>query len=197
MKFFPPVVYVKTPLPRHVDGFERAARTEQTPLRPTTAPQLLPGPTARQIRQPQKWALYGMFVWFPALLLFKGPLDQINEFLILVPIFGYIALLLHTLFTRNGPFRSKLLLEMQAGCTTDPIDAGDLWKAKETGRRDKRSLLWDCSGCWVLSSDGEVISEPDLAADPPGIYPSPHHPGKREPWTGVEWALFDPNQLGQ
>ena len=201
MQAFDPVAamaaIVRTPLPRDVEGFEAAVAAGKTPLRPTIAPQLLPGPTARQIRQPQKWVLLGTFVWFPVLLLIKGPLDEINEWIVLVLAFGYIALLLHTLFSRNGPFRSKLLLEMQAGYTTVPVDAGKFWGSDVTGRKTKASVLWDCSGCWVLSSNGDVISEPDFTTDPPGVYPSPRGPAERAVWTGVEWLLFDPDRLGE
>ena len=87
-------------------------------------------------------------------------------------------------------FRSVLLDELQMGYATTTFTQGLFWS-----RRHEKALIWgddvvgwDWDGLWVLDSRGNVVSEPDLSADPPGIYPSPNKPDQRELWTGYMWT---------
>lgn len=50
------------------------------------------------------------------------------------------------------------------------------------------------STLWVLDSKGNVVSAPDLSADPPGLYPSQNIPERRELWTGYRWTGVFPER---
>lgn len=87
-------------------------------------------------------------------------------------------------------FRSILLAELQAGYVTTTFTQGLFWlrKSGKAFTWGDDVVGWDWDGLWVLGSDGDVISTPNLSADPPGLYPSPHDPGRRELWTGHIWS---------
>ena len=94
-------------------------------------------------------------------------------------------------------FRSRLLEEIQAGYVTTTFQQGGFWLAHRDGPAfapGRNVLGWDWRGLWVLDSSGEVVSLPDRAFDPPGLYPSPHVPGERELWTGYQWAFVFPDR---
>lgn len=89
-----------------------------------------------------------------------------------------------------GRVGDRKLEELAAGYTTLRLDFGGFWLGE--GRRWPRfghRAPWDYAGLWVLDgSTGAVVAEPDRAADPPGLYPSPNRSGAMELWTGVVWS---------
>ena len=94
-------------------------------------------------------------------------------------------------------FRSRLLEEIQAGNVTTTFQQGGFWLAHRDGPAfalGRNVLGWDWRGLWVLDPSGVVVSPPDQAFDPPGLYPSPHVPGERELWTGHQWAFVFPDR---
>lgn len=88
-------------------------------------------------------------------------------------------------------FRMVLVRELQAGYVTTTFEYGVFWMGP-TSKVDWGIVPWDWSGLWVLGPDGEVVSGPEKDADPPGVYPSPHDPGRAELWTGCRWTRFYP-----
>jgi hypothetical protein len=97
-----------------------------------------------------------------------------------------------------GGVGDRKLEELAHGYTTLTLEFGGFWRGE--GRRWPRfgrRAPWDYSGVWVLDGGtGEVVSEPDRAVDPPGLYPSPNRPGELELWTGVVWSGdYRPDQL--
>ena len=171
-------------------GFAEAAAAGLTPERPEVAPPIRLGLSAhRAFLQLAVTIGVALAVWILALFLLPTPNNSITGMtaVVLIVLFavGYFAIrkALRT-------FRSTLLDELQAGYVTTTFTQGLFWL------RSSRRLFtwaddvvgWDWDGLWVLDSNGNIVSSPDLSADPPGLYPSPHEPGRRELWTGYVWT---------
>ena len=178
-----------TPTPRQVDGYDEAVSAGLTPARPMTAPSIAGRPTARRALVVLA-ATIGLAVLAAIACLVSLPGGRITGWgaavYVVVLVVGYVAVRasLHR-------FRGVLLDELQAGYVTTTFTQGLFWMpGRGSGRRtwgdDVVGWRWD--GLWVLDSHGDVVSAPDRAADPPGLYPSPHRPGELELWTGHRWT---------
>ena len=94
-------------------------------------------------------------------------------------------------------FRAVFLNELQAGYATKTLTQGLFWIPRRGSGRPTWGddvVGWDWAGLWVLGADGNVVSAPDASADPPGLYPSPNIPGRRELWTGYRWTGVFPER---
>lgn len=80
-----------------------------------------------------------------------------------------------------GRVGDRLVEELDRGYTTLVVDTGMFW-VRATGWTP-----WDFAGVWRFVR-GDVQAPEPGAIDPPGLYPSPHRPGRREVWTGVVWT---------
>ena len=179
---------VELPLPRQVPGFEAALAAGLTPARPARPP-VVRRPTAHQalVRVGVTMAV-AVAVSLPCA--FFPPLeDRLGA--ASVPVF-LVMLTLGFFVTRAALIRFRLVLldELRAGYVTTTFVQGLFWGS---GRGDSDVISWEWRGLWTLKSDGRVVSAPDLSGDPPGVYPSPNAPGRRELWTGCRWTnvFFD------
>jgi hypothetical protein len=183
-------------MPRDVAGFAVAASAGLTPARPSTPPRFDGRPTARQAFT-RLAATLGVAVAVSSLWLFVlAPPDETLAFTV------YIATLAVGYFVTRASlrrFRAIFLDELQAGYTTKTFTQGLFWIPRRgTGPRWGDDVVgWDWDGLWVLDTQGDVISAPDLSADPPGLYPSPNIPGSRELWTGYRWTGVFPERDGE
>lgn len=178
------------PRPRDVVGFAEATAAGLTPERPEVAPAIGSSLSAHQafIRLAVTIGA-AVTVWILALFLLPTPNNSITGMtaVILIVLFaiGYFAI-------RKAvrTFRSILLDELQAGYVTTTFAQGLFW-IRKSGRLFTWAddvVGWDWDGLWVLDSDGNIVSSPNPSVDPPGLYPSPHVPGRRELWTGYVWT---------
>lgn len=86
-----------------------------------------------------------------------------------------------------------LVLEACRGYTTTPATTARWWglPAPLVGQGARGvGIPWDLTGVWHLAEDGTVLAEPDLEADPPGVFPGPD--GRWMVWTGVVWVDYRP-----
>jgi hypothetical protein len=85
------------------------------------------------------------------------------------------------------------MAELQHGYTTTTFKLGAFWFAAAPDAPMTLGLIqWDWRGTWVLRPDGEVVSTPSDAFDPPGLYPSPNCSDALELWTGHQWSGYFP-----
>ena len=94
-------------------------------------------------------------------------------------------------------FRAIFLEELQAGYATKTFTQGLFWlPVRGAGRPTWGDDIvgWEWDGLWIFDAQGNVVSSPDPAADPPGLYPSPNIPGDRELWTGYRWTGVFPER---
>lgn len=91
-----------------------------------------------------------------------------------------------------------LMAELQHGYTTMTFKMGGFWLTPPPeGPWTLNWAEWDWRGTWVLTPDGEEVSEPSEEFDPPGLYPSPRHEGALELWTGHQWTNYLPKDTPQ
>jgi anti-sigma-K factor RskA len=91
-------------------------------------------------------------------------------------------------------WRRAQLAELQRGYTTTTFELGRFWfAASPDGPLTLGLIQWDWRGTWVLRPDGEVVSTPSDAFDPPGLYPSPNRKDSLELWTGHQWSGYFPS----
>jgi len=181
------------PLPCDVPGFAAAVTAGLTPARPAHPP-VVRRPSAHQMLL-RLAAVTAASVAASIMCVFFGPLQRMLGPATLPVFFAVMAVgyvFYHAALVR---FRTVWLDELQAGYTTTTFVQGSFWfsssRAPETGPEE--GLGWSWEGLWTLTSDGRVVSAPNPAAYPPGLYPSPRAPGRRELWTGRQWAhvFFD------
>lgn len=176
------------PRPRDVPGYAAAAAAGLTPARPAEPPSVR-RPTACQMIL-RFAATVAVFVVVSMLCAFFAPVqDRLGSAAVVVS----LAVLTIGFFPARAAlvgFRVVFLGELQAGYVTFTFLQGMFWR---NGSSDADVIGWDWSGLWTLTSDGRVMSTPDLSVDPPGVYPSPNGPGRRELWTGSQWGdvFFD------
>jgi hypothetical protein len=180
---------LRTPRPREVEGFAASQAAGLAPARPTSPPNVGPGVTARgALRRLALVAAGSVGVAIATLLVLPKddgalPPGTLVAFLIVLAV-GLIA----TWRSLVG-FREALLRELQAGYVTTTFEQGVFWFGP-AGVLSRGVVGWDWSGIWVLEPTGEVVASPRGDTDPPGAYPSPHEPGRRELWTGYRWTMF-------
>ncbi|MEV6596636.1 hypothetical protein AB0M36_07165 [Actinoplanes sp. NPDC051346] len=155
---------------------------------PSTPPRLTVAPTAR--------AQFRTFVvttitTFLTALLFVKILEWLGApnvaFMIVGGLGGILWLvLICRLQARIG---DQLVAEFRHGYTTLEWKSGGFWVGEGyTGGTGEDWSRWDCRGLWLLDAKtGAVLRGPVPGGDPPGMYPSPHHPGRWELWTGLQW----------
>lgn len=176
------------PHPREVPGYAEAQRAGALPRAPQLPPSLLARPTAKAAFY--RWAVlvFGgvlvLAVAFAAIA--RSDLPEFFTFLLFVVVaLVFFALVIFTLPSVGR----QSLQEFEHGYTTLELSIGGFFPGEGPMTRtlDMRAA-WDYSGTWRLDHrDGDVLREPDRSVDPPGMYPSPHRPGKRELWTGATW----------
>lgn len=182
----------RTPRPRDVEGFAAAKVAGRTPKQPQDPPRVSPGGTARGALG--RLAFVGaVSVSASVAMLLLLPKDNGTLTSTTLAVFG-VTVVVGVVATWRSlvTFRGVLLRELQAGYVTTTFEQGVFWMGPAS-RFDWGVVPWDWSGIWVLTPDGEVQSPPENDADPPGIYPSPHEPGRRELWTGCRWTMFYPD----
>lgn len=188
------------PRPSDVEGFAEAQATGMTPAVPAHPPASpLSAPTAHTMLRHLGYSLattvgaaLAALVGLPKP---DGRIAPVTAIVIIVVLACGGFLIRRSL----AAFRSKLLEEMQAGYVTTTFEQGGFWLAKRDGSAfapGRNVLGWDWRGLWVLDPTGRVVSPPDRSVDPPGLYPSPHSPGKRELWTGHQWTFVFPDRSG-
>lgn len=156
---------------------------------PRTPPPLTVRPTAHQRRRQVNWVLVGSAVLVVVVMLGlseDGRLSWTGVVGLLATAAGCAGALLWTV-RRWG--RAQLA-ELEHGYTTSTIHLGQFWVGRPPGPLLTSGWVqWDWSALWVLGQDGKVRSAPqDGAGEPPGFYPSPHHPDLWELWTGCMWT---------
>ena len=169
-------------------GFEAALAAGLAPARPDQPPTVRQ-PTAHQelvrvaVRAAVSVAVSVPWAFFPPL---EDRLGNAS-----VPVF-LTVLVVGLVVTRAAliRFRVVFLDELRAGYVTTTFIQGLFWR---NGGRDSDVVGWEWRGLWTLTSDGRVLSAPDLSVDPPGVYPSPNAAGRHELWTGCRWTnvFFD------
>lgn len=176
------------PLPRDMPGFAAAVSAGLTPARPAERP------AVRQPTSHQAMVRLGLTLalWTAVFLasLFVPPVPHrlgnatalVAAMVVTAGFFVSRAALVR--------FRTTFLQELQAGYVTHTFVQALFWR---NGGGDADVIGWEWKGLWTLTSDGRVVSAPDPSVDPPGVYPSPNAPGRRELWTGCQWAnvFFD------
>lgn len=80
-----------------------------------------------------------------------------------------------------GRVGDRLVDEVDRGYTTVVLETGMLWF------RPSGWIPWDFDGVWKYTRSG-VQAPVAGVTDPPGLYPSPHRPGRFEVWTGAVWT---------
>jgi hypothetical protein len=186
---------LSTPRPRDVDGFARAQATGRTPARPAHPPAPGPGVTAHRALR-QLAVLAGGSVALALLTLLVLPTDDGTlPPGTLVALLTVVAAGVSVTWRAVVRFRTVLLTELQAGYVTTTFAQGVLWSGGGGYKHHRGVIGWDFAGVWVLGPDGQVRSTPEADVDPPGIYPSPHEPGRGELWTGYQWTRFYPDHL--
>lgn len=181
------------PLPRDVPGFPAAAAAGLTPARPGVPP-VVRQPTAHQALL-RLAATAAASVAASIACVFVAPIQQRLGDATLPAFLAVMAVGLAASWAVLVRFRTILLNELQAGYATTTFLQGGFWlpRGRASGRLPDQGLGWSWEGLWTLTSDGRVVSVPNRSVDPPGLYPSPQAPGRRELWTGSEWAgvFFD------
>lgn len=174
--------------PREVPGFAEAAASGVVPARPSSPPRLLPGTSAHQALIHCGLALAGAAVLVLTALALGPESGGQASWGAVALMLGATAVGITAVVLAIGRFRRALLRELEAGYVTTTFHQGTFWFANRPGPAVGNDVVgWEWSGVWVLNSSGEVVSAPDPNADPPGFYPSPHHPGRLELWTGAQW----------
>lgn len=181
--------HVRSPRPRDVPGYAEAAAAGLSPARPSRPPSPLPGTTSHQALIRCGVVLAGAAALVVAALVVgpeEGGQATVREAAIML---GATAVGVIAVIAAVGRFRRVLLSELGAGYVTCTFHQGLFWFVSSPGPTfGKEITAWDWTGVWVLTSDGSVVSAPDLDADPPGFYPSPNRPGQLELWTGSQWT---------
>jgi hypothetical protein len=176
------------PYPRDVEGYAAAVAAGLTPARPSTPPDITGRPTARNAFR-YLATTFAVAVAATLACLALLPDGRIAG----KGAIAYVAVLVIGYFAVRVPLhrcRDILLEELQAGYTTRTFTQGSFWIPRGPARthKDNDVIGWVWDGLWVLDRHGNVVSVPDRSLDPPGLYPSPHRPGKLELWTGYQWA---------
>ncbi|BEL04338.1 hypothetical protein Q0Z83_025290 [Actinoplanes sichuanensis] len=173
---------MKTP-PREVAGYAEAYAAGLLPRVPSTPPPLAVAPTARAAF---RRLLVTTAMAFLTVLLLAKTLSSVGA-LAAIGLGGTLVLvLIHRQLARVG---DRLIAEFRHGYATLDVSLGGFWFGEGyTGITGEAWSRWDLRGLWLLdASTGAMRRAPAGDGDPPGMYPSPHAPGRWELWTGVEW----------
>ncbi|OLF10142.1 hypothetical protein BLA60_16985 [Actinophytocola xinjiangensis] len=176
------------PPPREVPGYLEAGRAGTLPVAPEQPPGLLAGPTALTLfHRFVALAVGGLVLIFALVVLVEelGASESLRSMVFLGTGLGYLVSLLFTLPIVGR----RSVTELQHGYTTLVLEFGGFWfgEGPLTRSGDMRAA-WDYRGTWHLHHrDGRTLRAPDRGIDPPGLYPSPNSPGRRELWTGATW----------
>ncbi len=85
------------------------------------------------------------------------------------------------------------IAELQHGYTRTTFKLGRFWFAAAPDAPLTLGLIqWEWRRTWVLRPNGEVVSAPSAAFDPPGLFPSPNREDVLELWTGHQWSGYFP-----
>ena len=171
--------------PHQVPGFREAWNAGLVPVVPETPPRLLPGRSAESLLW---WYGRNLGLGIGAHLLSVSLLvPRLPGLLDLLLMLGGGLALFWCLLRGLRRVGERNLQELARGYTTLPLVFGDFWYGGRyySGHR----MPWDCSGAWHLHrSTGAVVRPPQRWLEPPGLYPSPHRPGRYELWTGAGWS---------
>ena len=172
--------------------FDPAASAGLSPSVPPTAPRVEVAPTAqRTLRDVATTA--GLSVLAIVVVTVVGASEGRLSWpavgaMLLVTAAGAVAV--GIMLRRWG--RSQMA-ELRHGYTTTTFKLGAFWfAAAPDGPLTLGLIEWDWRGTWVLRPDGEVVSTPSDAFDPPGLYPSPNRENAFELWTGHQWSGYFP-----
>ncbi|MDI6100413.1 hypothetical protein QLQ12_17535 [Actinoplanes sp. NEAU-A12] len=174
--------------PREVPGYAEAWAAGLIPRVPATPPRLAVAPTARAVFRTLLGTAVGGIL---TLILFLKILEWVTgsdvAVTVAVSLGGTLLfVLILRLVTRIG---DQLVAELRHGYTTLEVPSGTFWVGEGyTSISGDVVSRWDYRGLWLLDgSTGAVLRGPVPGGDPPGMYPSPHRPGRWELWTGLEW----------
>lgn len=189
--------YVTTPRPRDMASFGRAEVAGSTPQIPPTPPRIEEAPTSQKAFMQMVMVLAVTVACVIGVVLVgqsDGHLSWLTVALTL-GVAGIGAAIVVALTRRWG---QALMAELQHGYTTMTFTMGAFWfTPPPEGTWTLNWVEWDWRGTWVLRADGEVVSEPSDAFDPPGLYPSPRREGALELWTGHQWTNYLPQGTPQ
>ncbi|MEU8661169.1 hypothetical protein [Actinoplanes philippinensis] len=173
---------MKTP-PREVAGYAEAYAAGLLPRVPSTPPPLAVVPTARAAF---RRLLATTAITFLTVLLLAKTLNGAGAMAAVILGGILLLVLIHRDLARAG---DRLIAEFRHGYATLDWSLGGFWFGEGyTGTTGEALSPWDLRGLWLLdASTGAVRRGPAGDGDPPGMYPSPHAPGRWELWTGVEW----------
>jgi len=181
------VTRVSHPRPQEVPGFDRARAAGILPRVPAVPPRLYVRPSARAAFVPVPWLALGMIA-VPLVIgrllgsVLPGPAVA---GLALASALG-LAVAAVLRLRRVG---DQAVAEFLAGYTTLPLTLGTFWFDTDPGGwLHGFRIGWDHSALWHLDGHGGVLSPPSAGTTPPGMYPSPAHPGMLELWTGNQWG---------
>lgn len=171
--------------PREVPGYAEAWAAGRIPQVPATPPRLAVAPTARAALHT---FVAGMVIAFLTVLLTLKVLDWVGApggATMVVGALGSTLVLVRVL-RLQARVGDQLVAEIRHGYTTLENFSGGFWVGR--GHPGEVGGRWDFRGLWLLDpKTGAVRRSPAPVGDPPGMYPSPHRPGRRELWTGAEW----------
>lgn len=181
------VPVARAPHPREVPGYAEAAAAGRLPRVSEQPPVPTVRPTARAVFHRFVAIAAGGAVGLgvTAGLVERMPLPGPAVAVVL----GLLALAFLVLLLRTLPaVGRRSVAELQQGYTTLVLQLGGFWfgEGPLTLPGEMRAG-WDYRGTWQLDGDGRVLRTPDREVDPPGMYPSPHRPGRMELWTGRVW----------
>lgn len=142
------------------------------PVVPLEPPTRLPGRSAAELGRLSLLVFALLVVAWVAVLVWVDP--------VLVVLGSGLALFAAG-WILSGRVGDRLVEELGRGYTTLVLDTGMFWF------RPAGWTPWDFDGVWRFTRDGVQPPRPG-ATDPPGLYPSPHRPGRREVWTGRVWT---------
>ncbi|WP_433792959.1 hypothetical protein [Actinoplanes sp. CA-252034] len=177
----------RTP-PRDAAGYAEACAAGRIPLVPPKPPPLLVTPTARAAFRTllATTAIAGL----TAILLAKT-LDSAGApgVAVMAAVTLGAALMLLLIRRQLARVGDRLIAEFRHGYATLDWSSGGFWFGEgHTGITGEVRSPWNLRGLWLLdASTGAVRRAPIPVGDPPGMYPSPHIPGRWELWTGMEW----------
>lgn len=175
------------PRPSEVPGFDRARAAGILPHVPAMPPRLEVRPSARATFAPVPWFALGIIALPLAINRVLGsvlPSPAVTGLGLAAALGLVVAVVL-----RLRSVGDQALAEFLAGYTTLPLTLGTFWfDADPGGWLHGFRIGWDHSALWRLDGHGRVLSPPQRRDDPPGMYPSPTHPGNLELWTGSQWG---------
>ena len=182
------------PRPRDMTTYDRAVAAGLCPRVPPVAPRVEVAPTARRaLRDTAVTA--GMSVLAVVTVVVVGASDGRLPWPVVAAVLLVGAAGAASLAMAIRRWGRAQIAELQRGYTTTTFTVGGFWFAPSPGGPWTLGLCgWDWRGTWVLRPDGEVVSAPSDAFDPPGLYPSPHREGALELWTGSQWSGYFPKR---